>query len=60
MIDQYGVKWLPAKQLAEALLRLPEGSSVTCNAVGNLGVKDSTDSYAGFIEFLFNGEFVEL
>ena len=48
-------KYLRTTQsLIEALLKLPDGSKITVNAVGNLAVLNSDNKQIGFLEIREN------
>ena len=58
-IDQGGnTKWLTVAQLRKVLSELPDNALVQPNAVGNLMVNADDGRYLGFIDFLFDGEFI--
>jgi len=53
-------KYLTVAQLFEVLLEIPTGFIVVPNKVGNLAVYNNAEDleFVGYIDFLFEGEFI--
>ena len=60
--DEIRPKWLTVAQLRRVLGTLPDEWALVVNGVGNLAVyrraeEDGPSEFAGFIDFLFDGEY---
>jgi len=56
--DNVGYKYLSPNQLTQALNKVPEGSMISVNGVGNLCVADNNNIYIGYIDFFDTGDFI--
>ena len=50
-----GCKFLTVEQLAELLKKVPPGSLLYVNKVGNLGVANDKGVYLGYVDFALPG-----
>ena len=59
MIDQHGNKSLTKQELLAALQSLPDDCRLLSTTLGNLALLDGNGEYAGFVDFLDGGVYLD-